>query len=193
MNDETLEIETDALEASVDEILEDASQSDADLSLVDTQSEISDIEAEETSLLAEENDSLDKEVDLGEMDLKGEIDALRRELQELGKKKTEFLSEIKEFSEIFGVAALAEIPESVWQSAADGTPLAAAYALYERKLANQRELAERVNKKNASLSAGAIKGVSESGYYSPEEVRGMSAKEVKKNYNRIIESMKKWN
>ena len=193
MNDETFEIEASAIEASLDEDVEDAAQMDADMSFADIEAEISDPKLEEASSPVQEDERADQKVDIGEMDLRAEIAKLREEIAGVNNKKTEFLCGIKEFAEIFGASALAEIPESVWQSAAEGVPLAAAYALHERKLANQKEVADKVNKKNASMSAGAVKGITESGFYSPAEVRAMSAKEVKKNYNLIIESMKKWN
>ena len=62
-------------------------------------------------------------------------------------------------------------------------------------VAEQEEQARRrrINEENAKRSTGAIENVSDSGYYSPEEVKKMSAAEVRKHYGMIIESMKKWN
>ena len=193
MNDESLEIETTALEASLDESVENGETLALDMPLVDTDVEVSDTEAEAESSNTEEESPKYQELDKQRLELSEEIEKLRAEVERLNARKTEFFAEIKEFSELFGDNALSQIPESVWESASRGVPLAAAYALHEKKLANQRALAEKVNQKNAASSAGAIKGVSESGFYSPSEVRAMSAKDVKKNYNLIIESMKKWN
>ena len=193
MNDEALEIETSAVEAASEDSVEESEKTPCDMPLVDTEGEISDADSEAEVASAQEGDIEDKESDNGETELKAEIARLRAELDGVRGKNAEFLTEIKEFSEIFGASMLSEVPESVWKSAADGTPLAAAYALYEKKIAKQKELAEAVNKKNAAMSAGAIKNATNPGFFSPSEVRAMSPKEVKKNYNLIIESMKKWN
>lgn len=193
MNDEALEIENSASEAAPSESVAESEEVSVDMPLADAEDEISDIEAQKDAPCVDEEDSRDAESDDERVALKAELERLRTELASLSGKKGAFISEIKEFSEIFGAAALSEIPESVWESASDGVPLAAAYALYEKKTARQKELADAVNKKNASMSAGAVKSVTESGFFSPSEVRAMTPKEVKKNYNLIIESMKKWN
>lgn len=193
MNDETFEIETSASEAENSEIAETSEELSSDTPFVDTQAEISDPEAEAESEDAPEEALGDLESDNKDERMSEEIESLRRELEGMREKRTALISEIREFSELFGADALSHVPDSVWESTSGGVPLAAAYALYEKKLAKQRELAECVNQKNAAMSAGAVKNAAYVGFYSPEEVRAMSAKEVKKNYNLIIESMKKWN
>ena len=71
--------------------------------------------------------------------------------------------------------------------------MAAAYALYEKKMAIASANAQLINQKNSSSSTGAIGRESENEFFSPEEVRLMSREEVRKNYSKIIDSMKKWN
>ena len=61
------------------------------------------------------------------------------------------------------------------------------------KTAEGERLREAINARNAEQSSGAVTNTSDSGYFSPSEVRKMSSDEVKKNYSMIIESMKKWN
>ena len=126
-------------------------------------------------------------------DLMAEIESLKAELESRSKTREKYLAEFREFSEIFGKDTLDNVPPSVWERVEEGVPLAAAYALYEKKNAILVAKAEAVNKKNASMTAGAIKNAAVSGFFSPSEVKAMSAKEVKKNYDLIIESMKKWN
>ena len=63
-------------------------------------------------------------------------------------------------------------------------------ALEEQQL-KQRQT--EVNLRNALRSTGAITNAADSGYYSPDEVRKMSASEVRQKYGLIKESMKKWN
>lgn len=55
-----------------------------------------------------------------------------------------------------------------------------------------RAKAEEVNRRNASLSAGRAGMNAAPEYYSPEEVRAMSAHEVRENYQKIRASMKRW-
>lgn len=61
------------------------------------------------------------------------------------------------------------------------------------KTAEGDRLRAAINARNAEQSSGAVTNTSDSGYFSPSEVRKMSSDEVKKNYSMIIESMKKWN
>ena len=70
-------------------------------------------------------------------------------------------------------------------------PLAAAFALEERKKLLLKERAEAVNAENRQRSSGSVTGT-ENVYFSPAEVRAMSQAEVRRNYNLIIESMKSW-
>lgn len=193
MNDEALEIETFVAQTTSDESMEIDTDISADIPLADNESEIPNTDSEETDASSEEQGGGGLESADERAELRAEIDKLRAELDGISSKRAEFISEIKEFSAIFGADAVCKIPEEVWASTNRGIPLAAAYALYEKKAAQHAELAERVNKKNASMSAGAINNATAPGFFSPAEVRAMSAKEVKKNYNLIIESMKKWN
>ena len=125
--------------------------------------------------------------------LKRELDLLKKELEE---KKTAFEKmnrEIGEFGEIFPNKSVNSIPDSVWESVKAGIPLAAAYALYEKKTSARLEAAERINSKNSELSTGPVGRSTTENFYTPDEVRSMSRSEVRKNYSKIIESMKKWN
>ena len=100
--------------------------------------------------------------------------------------------ECEEFSELYPSIPVTAIPDSIWQSFKSGVPLAAAYALYEKKEAVAREKASSINEKNKNLSSGSLsKGKSEE-YFTPSEVRAMSAAEVKANYSKILTSMSKW-
>lgn len=129
-----------------------------------------------------------------------DVEALRNEITELRRKLDErqgyferMNREIGEFSSLFPERTLSEIPDSVWDEVRSGIPLAASYALYEKKLNTARKKAERVNSKNKESSTGAIGRTTVEGFFTPEEVRAMSRDEIKKHYPKIIESMKKWN
>ena len=125
--------------------------------------------------------------------LKEEIRQLKAALEQKEAEQSRILSQISEFSEVFPKKSLESVPAEVWESVSGGIPLAAAYALYEKKAQSGRELAQSVKARNAERSSGAVGREVVSIYYSPSEVKKMSAAEVKKNYAIIIESMKKWN
>lgn len=180
MNEEiiTREDEVVATEDVVSEEVVTETVTEAD----DTQDELSAPE-EETPL---------KETSEAEL-LRAELEALRTELEEKKKVFERMSREIGEFSEIFPERSVNTIPDSVWESVKAGIPLAAAYALYERKNAVRADAASRINERNGEKSTGAIGRTSTENFYTPDEVRAMSRSEVRKNYSKIIESMKKWN
>lgn len=124
--------------------------------------------------------------------LKEELNNLRRELENSRAAYDRLSKECEEFSELYPSVPVTAIPDSIWKSFKSGVPLAAAYALYEKKEAVAREKASSINEKNKNLSSGALsKGKSEE-YFTPAEVRAMSAAEVKANYSKIITSMSRW-
>ena len=125
--------------------------------------------------------------------LRKELDTLRAELEEKNKTFERMSREIGEFSEIFPEKSVNSIPDSVWESVKAGIPLAAAYALYERKNTVRADTASRINERNGEISTGAVGRATTENFYTPDEVRAMSRTEVRKNYSKIIESMKKWN
>ena len=53
--------------------------------------------------------------------------------------------------------------------------------------------ADEINRKNASLSAGSVGKGHAGEYFSPDEVRAMTQREVHDNYSKIKESMRFWN
>ena len=118
--------------------------------------------------------------------LRAELEEKKSSLERLGK-------EISEFSELFPNEPLTALPDSVWESVRGGIPLAAAYALYRRKTELRIEKANATNRKNSEMSTGAIGRDTTESFYTPDEVRAMSRSEIKKNYSKILDSMKKWN
>ena len=125
--------------------------------------------------------------------LRTELDALRHEIEEKKKVFERMSREIGEFSEVFPERSVSEIPDSVWESVKTGIPLAAAYALYERKNALRADTACRINERNGATTTGPVGRASTENFYTPDEVRKMTREEVKQNYSKILESMKKWN
>ena len=120
--------------------------------------------------------------------------SLMRELDERKKADERMRTETEEFSELFPDVSLDEVPSGIWDEVQKGIPLSAAYARHERKVKNAKSEIERTNGVFAEKSAGAINARgTENYYFSPSDVRKMSASEVKENYNVILNSMKHWN
>lgn len=128
----------------------------------------------------------------------GELESLRQELKSLRAELTQRQAimdrigrECLELEELYPNTSLESLPDDVWESVRRGTPIAAAYALSLRRRARTEELAQTRNKENRARSTGALES-SRSEYFSPDEVRSMSAEEVRNNYSRILLSMQKW-
>ena len=124
--------------------------------------------------------------------LKNEISELRKKIEAKEKEQEKILRELGDFERLFPETSVKSVPEEVWQKVEGGVPLCAAYALYEREKKLAQNHANEINTRNSSLAAGkAGKGDSEE-YFSPEEVKRMSQKEVHWNFSKIKNSMKYW-
>ena len=158
---------------------------------------------ENTDRLPDEELIVEKEID-GELEsaaeatiasLLEEISTLKEQIAKLeALKQTEarILAEIGDFVALFPDVPVEELPDEVWESVRAGAPLAASYALYERKRAAKAKRVAAINQKNASRSPGAAGTDTASEFFTPDEVRRMSRAEVHANYSKIKESMKKW-
>ena len=146
-------------------------------------SEVSE-EAEEVQPSEKKEDEL--------MALRNELALLKSQLSENRAVYDRLSADCSEFSELYPDVALSSIPDSVWASVKNGVPLAAAYALSERRAELALAKAEDVNSKNKSLSSGTLGKAGGGEYFSPAEVRAMSPAEVRANYSKIINSMSKW-
>ena len=131
-------------------------------------------------------------------DAEDELARVRRELNELRgrlSRQEAFFAradrECEEFRTLYPDVSLSTLPDSVWRSVGDGIPIAAAYALAERRRAHSEELAQASNAENRARSAGAAKNA-ESVEFSPAEVRAMTPAEVRANLPKIMRSMQKW-
>lgn len=163
---------------------EDTSSSETDIS-----EDVSEVLANVCAENSEENSTCVNDAD----ELRAEIERLRGELDKRDRENARMVAEIGEFSALFPETALESIPSEVWNSVKSGVPLAAAYALYEKKSAAYQKFTQSVNQKNYEQSSGAVGKERDSIYYSPSEVKKMSPAEVRAKYNIIVESMKKWN
>lgn len=120
--------------------------------------------------------------------LRSEAEALRAELAA----ERRVSAELREFCALYPETPTEAIPDAVWEKVKGGIPLAAAYALHERRQLCARQAAEAAQADGRARSSGAVEGGAAEMPYTPAEVRAMSPAEVRRNYTAIIASMKRW-
>ena len=101
--------------------------------------------------------------------------------------------QLDEFSELFPEISVRSIPDEVWERVKEGNSLAAAYSVYERRIAEAARRIELINERNARKAAGAAGKNATPEFFSADDVRKMSPSEVRANYAKIRRSMEKWN
>jgi len=124
--------------------------------------------------------------------LKAEISKLREEIRRKESEQIKMAQEIADFNRLFPNVPISGLPEDVINNMNKGIPLTAAYALYEKEAALLANKAHEVNTRNASLSAGRAGTETKGEFFTPDEVRTMSQKEVHENYKKIRNSMTQW-
>lgn len=169
-----------------------------------TAEEAGEIESEQDIIPANAENQPCEEIEPAEQPTEAEesLDSLRQQISDLKEQisrlekmrqtQTRVLEELADFRDMFPEVEISAVPDEVWESVKKGTPLIASYALYERRVAAERQRIARINASNASKSAGIAGKNTASEYFSPDEVRKMSRAEVHANYSKIKESMKKW-
>lgn len=120
--------------------------------------------------------------------LRAEAEALRAELAA----ERRVSVELREFCSLYPEADTGAIPDAVWEKVKGGIPLAAAYALHERRQFCAKQAAEAAQADGKARSSGALEGGMGEMPFTPKEVRAMSPEEVRRNYTAIIDSMKRW-
>lgn len=125
--------------------------------------------------------------------LRREVERLRAELDSQAERDKRAALEYAEFKELYPDVAIESVGEDVRQIMDAGVPLAAAYALSERRREIQLFKTESANKKSAETSWSSVGKRAENGFFSSSEVRKMTPQEVHNNYSLILESMKYWN
>lgn len=123
--------------------------------------------------------------------LRDELTRLRQAIAQQDAVLSRLGDECQEFQTLYPNTPISSLPDNVWSDVKQGIPLAAAYALAERRRAYTESLAAATNQKNGQRSSGAMEST-ESDYFSPNEVRAMSQAEVRANYQKIMRSMQKW-
>ena len=180
----------EALSEELSEEPEVESSEEDTVSFTPEETEVADADKEPA---AEENEL---EADMQTIDaLKAEIEHLKEQiekLEELKRAQNRILAEIGDFVALVPEIPIEEIPDTVWESVKQGAPLAASYALYEKRMVAEAKRIAEINAKNAKKSPGAAGKDTAGEYFSPEDVRRMSRAEVHANYSKIKDSMKKW-
>ena len=125
--------------------------------------------------------------------LRARVAELKQELERSTAELSKSARQLEELYSLFPDSDVRAFPDSVWQSVSEGNSLAAAYALHLCREKQRADAVSSVNKKNAALSAGFAGEAARGEYFTPSEVRAMSQSEVRANYTKIIESMKRWN
>lgn len=145
--------------------------------------------------MAEENEAAD-ETESDSTDeletLRAEVASLRAQLSEERAVYSRVNAEYNEFARLYPEVPLTSLSEDIWESVKRGVPIAAAYALEERRAAVANMKANAVNDNNRRLSSGSVDRRTAEEYFSPDEVRAMTPGEVRANYSKIISSMSKW-
>ncbi len=118
--------------------------------------------------------------------------ASMRENKRKAEKETVLANEVKRFRELFPDVDAGSIPESVWADMEKGIPLSYAYAFYALTGESNEAYAQSVNERNSHSAPPAVTESADEGEISMDEVEGMSASAVKKNYPRILRSISKW-
>ena len=124
--------------------------------------------------------------------LREELKSLKNELESTRAAYERLSGECAEFSELYPSIPVTALPDSVWQSFKSGVPLAAAYALYEKKQAKRNAAAAAHNKTTKSAGFGCLGNNTENDFFTPDEVRAMTRADVRKNYQKILRSMENW-
>lgn len=117
------------------------------------------------------------------------------ELEELRRDKSlkeNLKAELETLVSLFPELKAEDIPDEVFESCDNGRGLAGQYAIYY--LRNQREKEEiaNSNEKNSKSAPPQVHNDSEEVYFTPDMVKSMSDKEIRRNYKAIMKSMEKW-
>lgn len=122
-------------------------------------------------------------------DAAGELEKLKAQIE----LRNNVQQEIRLLKELFPRLDADDIPDQIWQECENGKGIAAQYALHFIQAMKRQAQAESVNDKNARSAPPKIAhdGGGEV-FFTPEMVKRMSQREVRKNYPAIMSSMEKW-
>jgi DNA-directed RNA polymerase alpha subunit len=126
---------------------------------------------------------------------KAELEACREKIRQLSSVIDDIKRQDREkkiFGELYPKVAVDEIPDTVLKEAKEeGIPLAAAYALYARRLELENEKAAEKLINSGVRTSGAVGRQPSEQLFSIDQIRAMSAKEVKRQYRAVMKSLAK--
>lgn len=126
---------------------------------------------------------------------KTELEACREKIRQLSSVIDDIKRQDREkkiFGELYPKVAVDEIPDAVLKEAREeGIPLAAAYALYARRLELESEKAAEKLINSGVRTSGAVGRQPSEQLFSIDQIRAMSAKEVKRQYRAVMKSLAK--
>ena len=125
----------------------------------------------------------------------GALDDDARELTELRKDKTlkeNLEKELEILTQLFPELDADDIPDEVFEACDEGRGLAAQYALWFVKKQKEKEHTEKTNEENAKSAPPEIKSFDDDTFFTPEMVKTMSDKDIRRHYKAIMKSMEKW-
>lgn len=112
-------------------------------------------------------------------------------LEKMVKKNLE--GELKILFELFPDLNVDDIPDEIFEKSDNGKGLAAQYALFYLKEEKKNTEQKKKEEENLKSAAPDVKNAPEEAYFTPEQVKGMTEEEIRKNYKTIMKSMEKWN
>lgn len=100
--------------------------------------------------------------------------------------------EASAFARFFPGLTADDIPDSVRKAAEEHSlPLIAVYALYARESELTAQRAADADRRASLLSSGPVSGDREEDFFTLDQIRAMSPKEVRKNYKAVLKSIGK--
>ncbi len=125
-----------------------------------------------------------------------ELETCRKEVQRLSAIIDNIKREAREaqaFAELFPEVKADEIPDCVKKQAeTEGIPVVAAYAIYDRRRTLERKKCSEILERSAARSSGMIAGGAvQEDYFTVDQIRMMSPREVRKHYKAIMKSLSK--
>ena len=161
--------------------------------LSEAEESFEDIETlEEEDAEEQPTDTANAELEARRLELESEIASLEEKLENARLETDRKAKEYAEFRELFPYADPNELDGEVVAMVEAGVPLAAAYSLYEKRLSAKNAAVAAHNNATKQGGFGSVGRGAEEEFYTPDEVRAMTQSEVKRNYQKILRSMKNW-
>ena len=124
-----------------------------------------------------------------ELSAEEELENLRRENQ----MKDKVAKDIDRLWEMFPDIKLDSVPEELWEMVSQGESLLGAYCILLCKENLEKEKAQEKDRENSAKTPPAVKsGGEKPEFFTREAVSKMTREQVRKHYDKIVESMKHW-